>query len=344
MTTRFACIVLLITVGIAVAAWAVCIKLGAKWAGKGATWNGCFRLAFLVFSVNACLSFVQLLSADYEDGVQVAILAVTTVASLCFPFIAIRKSFSATAKQTLMIWLPTLLGVGVSLVVALGVRFFLLESFVVPTNAMAPTILGMAVTGACPECGETTYLSALHLQYRSHGHTRTAPLEVICKNFHTTSRSWQDVPADPELTTSDRVLTNKLITPHRWDLVVFRAPPNPSQNYVKRAVGLPGETVQIKDDSVWINGTKLSPPDHLKGLMYANSLRNMPNLPLNGADPITLGDDEYFVLGDNTMNSLDSRLWTSGVPGRPPYAVPKDYIIGVVTHIYWPKDRFRSLR
>ena len=53
---------------------------------------------------------------------------------------------------------------------------------------------------------------------------------------------------------------------------------------------------------------------------------------------------EYFVLGDFSQQSADSRLWESGAPGHPSYAVPESYIIGVATHIYWPPSRWRILR
>ena len=150
------------------------------------------------------------------------------------------------------------------------------------------------------------------------------------------------MPSDVKLTRQDRVLTNKLIAPRRWDLIVFRNPEDPAQNYVKRLVGFPNETLQLKEGSVWIDGKRLVPPPHLKGIQYA---AEMPHaLGINGVLPIPLGPDEYFVLGDNTMNSLDSRLWQSGSPGHAPYAVPEDHLIGVATHIYWPKDRFRILR
>ena len=56
---------------------------------------------------------------------------------------------------------------------------------------------------------------------------------------------------------------------------------------------------------------------------------------------VVLGLDEYFVLGDFSARSKDSRLWQDGAPGHLPYAVPSDHIIGVVTQIYWPPERWR---
>ena len=58
----------------------------------------------------------------------------------------------------------------------------------------------------------------------------------------------------------DRILVCKLIAPRRWDLMVFRYPEDPTVNYVKRLVGLPGEKLAIRDGAVWINDAKIDPP------------------------------------------------------------------------------------
>ncbi len=60
--------------------------------------------------------------------------------------------------------------------------------------------------------------------------------------------------------------------------------------------------------------------------------------------PAQLADDEYYVLGDFSVASADSRLWHSGAPNHHPYAVPAANLVGVVTHIYWPVSRWRSFR
>ncbi len=118
-------------------------------------------------------------------------------------------------------------------------------------------------------------------------------------------------------------------------------------NYVKRLVGLPGEEVFIKDGSVWINGQRLESPESLQGLRYVTDFPQLPNqMTVWGTPdrPAKLGEGEYFVLGDFSQQSADSRLWQSGAPGHPSYAVPESNLIGVVTHIYWPPNRWRILR
>jgi signal peptidase I len=139
----------------------------------------------------------------------------------------------------------------------------------------------------------------------------------------------------------------KLLRQRRWDLIVFRYPGDPTINYVKRLVGLPGEEIFIKEGSVWINGERLEPPESLPGLTYVTEFPQAPIQPEiwgTPARPAKLGEDEYFVLGDFSQQSSDSRLWTTGAPGHPSYAVPGSYVIGVVTHIYWPPSRWRIFR
>ena len=120
----------------------------------------------------------------------------------------------------------------------------------------------------------------------------------------------------------DTVFIDKIIydfrKPSRYDLVIFEPKvANVSQYYVKRVVGLPGETVQIKDGALYINGKKLE-DDVISGQIYNAGV---------AAEPVKLGDNQYFVLGDNRNNSDDSRFSTVGlisgesIIGRPWFVV-----------------------
>lgn len=107
----------------------------------------------------------------------------------------------------------------------------------------------------------------------------------------------------PTLENDDEVIINKFIyevsSPNRNDIVVFKPYGNEKLHYyIKRVIGLPGETVQIKDGKIYING------EILEETIKVTDIEN-PGL---ASDPIALGKDEYFVLGDNRNNSEDSRF------------------------------------
>lgn len=111
--------------------------------------------------------------------------------------------------------------------------------------------------------------------------------------------------------------------PRRTDVVIFHFPRDPSRDFVKRVIGLPGETIEIDDGFVFINGTKLDEP------YITSTKRDTRNMK-----PLTVGDDAYFVMGDNRRASNDSRDWGT---------VPTALIIGRAWVSYWPLDRLSTL-
>lgn len=117
-------------------------------------------------------------------------------------------------------------------------------------------------------------------------------------------------------------LTYRLRLPQRGEVIVFKYPQNPSQRYIKRIIGLPGEVVEIRDGGVFIMSEQkemaLEENDYLLNIEYTP-----------GQTRLVLGQDEYFVLGDNRVASSDSRKWG---------AVPENYIIGRVLLRAWPPD------
>jgi signal peptidase I len=210
-------------------------------------------------------------------------------------------------------------------------RPFVLEAFQVPTNAMAPH----HIRATCPECGRPCYSS--EDKYRRNDE----PSPMICEAFHVTDHTARPKDVHP----GDRILVSKFVAPRRWDVIVFRFPEDPRVNYVKRLVGLPGETIYIKEGAIWVNDQRLEMPAELTGLTYLAELPDQRE-PMWGTEqqPAVLGGDQYFVLGDFSARSYDSRLWHQSDPDRPSYAVPRSHLIGVVATTYWPPRRWRSFR
>ncbi|HEY1074578.1 MAG TPA: signal peptidase I [Patescibacteria group bacterium] len=107
-------------------------------------------------------------------------------------------------------------------------------------------------------------------------------------------------------------LSYRMREPHRGEVIVFHPPVAITQNYIKRIIGLPGETVLVKEGEVFVNGKKVDEP-------YLGN-ENHHTLPISTQSPVTLGDDEYFVMGDNRTHSSDSRefgaLKKANIEGR----------------------------
>ena len=115
---------------------------------------------------------------------------------------------------------------------------------------------------------------------------------------------------EPTLSDGDNLIVDKLSyrfrDPERYDIIVFPYQHAENTYYIKRIIGLPGETVQVIDGYMYINGKKLD--EH-----YGAEVMEDPGI---AAEPIKLGDDEYFVLGDNRNHSSDSRVTSVGVLTR----------------------------
>ncbi|HEY7791035.1 MAG TPA: signal peptidase I [Vicinamibacterales bacterium] len=117
--------------------------------------------------------------------------------------------------------------------------------------------------------------------------------------------------------------------PRRGDIIVFKYPEEPSRDFIKRVIGLPGETVEMRNKRIFINGKELTEP-------YVHFLQPPTGPPelsettsydvRENYGPVTVPTDEYFVMGDNRDNSEDSRYWGF---------LPRDYIKGNAMMVYW---------
>lgn len=130
---------------------------------------------------------------------------------------------------------------------------------------------------------------------------------------------------EPTLYDGERLFVNKMAyrfrPPQPGDIVVFRYPLNPSRDYIKRVVAVGGQTVEIRDGRVYVDGSFLEEP-------YV-SARDHSTLP-----PVVLRPDEVYVLGDNRRNSQDSRVFG-------PFA--RSFVKGEAVLLYWPPQRIRLM-
>lgn len=136
------------------------------------------------------------------------------------------------------------------------------------------------------------------------------------------------------LNNGDNLIVDKLSyrfhDPERFDIIVFPFQFQDNTYYIKRIIGLPGETVQIMDDgSIYINGEKLEENYGMEVIK--------PETIGRAAEPIELGDDEYFVMGDNRNNSSDSRTDMVG-------NIKRENIIGKAWLRIWPVSDFGVLQ
>lgn len=324
------------------ALWAPALFVGSlagsfRQAKKGRYSLGRLWLAALaIAALHAILAVVWYLTAPTTLASFAAALLLSLAVVAILPLLVIKASFRASFGRSLLAWsVAATTFYGITLFIGPFVGRLLVQNYVVPTNSMAPTILGVHWTASCEECGAPCYCTALVPENPWFDEIQP---QMICENFHVSEPA--NVDRD-EVGVGDRIIARLGREPQRWEMIVFRYPEEPSEEYVMRLVGLPGETITIEDGHVWADGKKLTPPAELAGIEYESRL----SFQVGWGDPekpAVLADDEYFVLGDNSQGAKDSRFWEFGAEGHSPYAVPRENLRGVVTHRYWPLERARK--
>jgi signal peptidase I len=153
-------------------------------------------------------------------------------------------------------------------------------------------------------------------------------IQTVIRNFRVVGTSMIDNLHDGQYLIIDKLSYNPLITdvlrmggPQRGDVVVFEPPNRPAEDYVKRVIALPGETVEIKRGQILINGQPLEEPFH-------------PNTGTYSMPPRVVPEGQVFVLGDNRNNSNDSHNWGP---------LPVENIVGRAWLSYWPPDRWGTI-
>ncbi len=130
----------------------------------------------------------------------------------------------------------------------------------------------------------------------------------------------------PTIEVNDKVIVTNFSywfeEPQRGDVIVFKYPLDTKKDYIKRCIGLPGETVEFKDSKLYINGSLIAEPYLPDGLEFEDY------------GPVTVPDGQYFMCGDNRNNSSDSRAWGF---------LDEKLIIGKAQVIYWPFARWGTL-
>ncbi len=150
----------------------------------------------------------------------------------------------------------------------------------------------------------------------------------------------------PTLKVGDRIFVNKFLygakipftdirlpalrQPRRGDIVVFRSAESPKKDFVKRLVAVEGEEVEIKGGNLYVNGEIVTETVAIRSIYYYNRGEYGRE-----GDAVKIPDDSYYVLGDNSVSSRDSRFWGF---------VPEKNLIGKAILIYWPIHRIRLLR
>jgi signal peptidase I len=119
----------------------------------------------------------------------------------------------------------------------------------------------------------------------------------------------------------------------RGDILVFKYPDEPERDFIKRVIGLPGETLELRNKKVYVNGQVLEEP-YVHFLEPASEGQEITSFDVRERyGPVRVPDDQYFVMGDNRDNSQDSRYWGF---------LPRSYVKGKALMIYWSYESARE--
>jgi signal peptidase I len=183
---------------------------------------------------------------------------------------------------------------GIALILALIIRTFFIQAYKIPSGSMEPTLL----------IGDHILVNKLIYGLR-------VPDSLFGITF-------PGVPWGQYLFPIESV--------HRGDVVVFVFPPDPTKDFIKRVIGLAGDTVQVKDAKVWLNGTPMPDPHaHFE----VSEQERSPISPRDNFGPVTVPAGKLLMMGDNRDRSYDGRYWGF---------VDANLVEGRAILIYWSWD------
>ncbi len=188
---------------------------------------------------------------------------------------------------------------GIALVLAIIIRTFFVQAYKIPSGSMEPTLL----------VGD-------HILVNKFVYGLRMPDSIF------------GVQLIPGLPYGQYLFRLEPI--HRDDVIVFVFPPDPTKDFIKRVIGLPGDTIQIKSGHVWLNGSRMNDPHaHYEVSDGERSLIS----PRDNFGPVTVPPYHIFVMGDNRDRSYDSRFWGF---------VDENAVEGRAMIIYWSWDSDES--
>ena len=194
-------------------------------------------------------------------------------------------------------WREVLETVVYALVLAILLRTFIIQAFWIPSGSMIPTL----------EPGDRVLVLKFWYKF---------PIIEYSNNGETSSKFSK--------------LHVSMMKPKRGQVVVFKYPIDTKRDFVKRLIGLPGDTIEIDNEArVFVNGEVLDE-------FYTINEKKEP------FGPVVVPAHHYFFLGDNRSNSQDSRFWASN--GNMMHFVPEGYLKGPVIFRYWPLRRMGRVR
>jgi signal peptidase I len=217
----------------------------------------------LIGAINVVIHFaLQWIPGKAEAREWLALCISLVAATICLRALLRTSLMRALAAGFITLIISSIVAVPV----LLAVRAYVMESFAIPTGAMALAVVGKHYNVTCENCGLRLVVSASR-RFQRQWHARGLPAEVyngaideaqVCKCPNCAHE--RTLPPDYPIADGDRILVEKLGRARRWELVVFQFPQDVATKYLSRLVGLPGETVEIIGGDIFINGRREAKP------------------------------------------------------------------------------------